>query len=80
MQTVDTLITVSEQYAITCLVCEYPEKPISFYTIRLPELIKNITPKHYLYLGLVIGQISATEKTLEEFTQNNNPLSKCRAN
>jgi hypothetical protein len=48
--------------------------------ISLPFFIKDITPTHYIYLGWAIGQIQATEKTLGNFYQTQNPLSKCRAN
>ena len=74
------LITPKDISLIEQMINENPDRCILFYKLRLTQSIKNITPDHYIVLGYMIGLIHATEKTLEDFHYNNNPLTKCRAN
>ncbi len=82
MQTTITFTSISrkDRTSIERMVVEYPNLPLSIYTARMFQTVQDITPNHYMYLGLVVGQLSATEKTLENFHNTQNPLSKCRAN
>ena len=60
--------------------CSPGDLPLFYLVEQLQKRIKNITANHYMVLGFVVGVIRGTEKTLEEFHNNQNPLSKCRAN
>lgn len=73
-------ITKSAKRTIERIVVTMPDQPFNLYSFHMALAIPNITPEHYLYLGFVIGQIEATEKTLTNFHNTQNPFSKCRAN
>lgn len=78
--TKEALVTKNDMKIIERVVCANPDKDYAFYIQRIRTEIKNITDLHYIVLGQVIGQISATNETLEDIFINLNPLSKCREN
>lgn len=78
--TLTNRVSRNDQFDIDCLVSAFPNMPLDFYAVQMHNSIKNITPYHYIYLGIMIGEIEATESVLIDFHNQQNPLSKCRAN
>ena len=68
----ETGINAKDLMVISSIIDQNPNSNIFHLKgILLRVFGNNIKPVHYMVFGYLIGYVTATEKTLDEFTKNN---------
>lgn len=63
----------SDRKTIQNIINRCPDSQKHQLALFIKKAIENINVNHYIYMGYIIGQIVATEKTLQKIQTNYQP-------